>query len=90
VLGIIFASGNIPAGHEVFESDHICNKFCKFFQLPVDYKAWATAEIANNLFLPSSTRVSGQKGVDKSPMTKITDKTRGISQSVPMSLSKQT
>jgi hypothetical protein len=39
-LGNIFAGGNLPQGHENFEKDHVCNKFCKFFDVPTDYEIW--------------------------------------------------
>jgi hypothetical protein len=39
-LGNVFAGGNLPQGHEYFEKDHLCNKFCTFFDIPTDYKIW--------------------------------------------------
>ena len=39
-LGDIFADGNVITGFRAFESTHECNKFCKFFKLPTDYKNW--------------------------------------------------
>ncbi|KAG0703266.1 alpha-kinase family-domain-containing protein [Suillus ampliporus] len=42
-LGYIFTAGNLPDGYENFECQHICNFFCKFYQLPRDYDAWGDA-----------------------------------------------
>ncbi|KAF8228633.1 hypothetical protein L208DRAFT_1290489 [Tricholoma matsutake] len=33
-LGPIFAEGNIPAAHRNFETNHCCNLFCKWFNVP--------------------------------------------------------
>ncbi|KAG6808192.1 hypothetical protein H0H92_005087, partial [Tricholoma furcatifolium] len=40
LLGPIFADGNVPATHENFEANHRCNKYCDFFEVPVDYDLW--------------------------------------------------
>jgi hypothetical protein len=34
---MVFASGNLSDTHQKFESDHQCNKFCRFFQVPTIY-----------------------------------------------------
>ncbi|KAJ6537556.1 hypothetical protein DFH09DRAFT_1369095 [Mycena vulgaris] len=41
-LGAIFAEGNISSGFASLEQDHICNEFCTFFQLRIDYQDWPT------------------------------------------------
>ncbi|KAJ7512705.1 hypothetical protein B0H11DRAFT_2301998, partial [Mycena galericulata] len=32
-LGAIFAEGNVSSGYHSLERDHVCNEYCKFFQL---------------------------------------------------------
>jgi hypothetical protein len=32
-MGYIFSEGNLPSTHSSFPSQHLCNHFCKFFQL---------------------------------------------------------
>ncbi|KAJ7695732.1 hypothetical protein B0H17DRAFT_930365 [Mycena rosella] len=39
-LGNIFAEGNVSSGYQSFERDHVCNEFCKFFDLRTDYADW--------------------------------------------------
>ncbi|KAJ7699616.1 hypothetical protein B0H17DRAFT_1049036 [Mycena rosella] len=39
-LGNIFAEGNVSSGYQSFERDHVCNEFCKFFDLRTDYANW--------------------------------------------------
>jgi len=34
-LGHIFSDGNLEATYIMFPKEHECNKFCKFFKLPV-------------------------------------------------------
>ncbi|KAK7041178.1 hypothetical protein R3P38DRAFT_2512595 [Favolaschia claudopus] len=33
----LFADGNIGKGFESFQNDHVCNKFCEFFELQRDF-----------------------------------------------------
>jgi hypothetical protein len=33
-LGRLFLEGNLPSTHMLFPSEHKCNIFCHFFQLP--------------------------------------------------------
>jgi hypothetical protein len=39
-LGYIFAEGNLPETFKSFETDHMCNRFCRTFGLPTDYAKW--------------------------------------------------
>jgi len=48
-LGVIFAAGNLPATHDVFEVEHCCNVFCKFFELPTDYDNWESSRATTGL-----------------------------------------
>ena len=32
--GIIFSEGNLASTHATFSTEHVCNMFCKFFNLP--------------------------------------------------------
>ncbi|KAJ7027222.1 hypothetical protein C8F04DRAFT_1123061 [Mycena alexandri] len=42
----LFADGNVATGFESFEIDHVCNKFCQFFQLRTDYNNWNAMSIS--------------------------------------------
>jgi hypothetical protein len=44
-LGIIFAAGNLPETHDLFEMEHSCNMFCTFFHLPTDYDNWGLTTV---------------------------------------------
>jgi hypothetical protein len=39
----LFADGNVETGFESFETDHTCNKFCRWFRLRTDYDNWGPA-----------------------------------------------
>ncbi|KDR65144.1 hypothetical protein GALMADRAFT_1330174 [Galerina marginata CBS 339.88] len=41
-LGYIFSEGNVPETFKSFETDHVCNHFCRTFGLPIDYEWDAT------------------------------------------------
>ncbi|KAF8218485.1 hypothetical protein L208DRAFT_1350969, partial [Tricholoma matsutake] len=32
--GLIFSDGNLSSTHATFPTEHVCNVFCKFFELP--------------------------------------------------------
>ena len=38
-LGPIFAEGNVPSIHQDFKKKHVCNEFCKWFNIPTDYES---------------------------------------------------
>ncbi|KAJ7037547.1 hypothetical protein C8F04DRAFT_1092834 [Mycena alexandri] len=46
----LFADGNVATGFESFEIDHVCNKFCQFFQLRTDYNNWNVEDDASGGF----------------------------------------
>ncbi|KAI0062958.1 hypothetical protein BV25DRAFT_1785364, partial [Artomyces pyxidatus] len=37
-LGPLFGQGNVVNTHHRFEAEHRCNKFCKYFDIPTEYK----------------------------------------------------
>jgi hypothetical protein len=55
----LFADGNVSHGFESFETDHVCNKFCRFFELRTDYSNWGPAPAVE-----SSQSTAGMKSMD--------------------------
>jgi hypothetical protein len=70
----LFADGNISTGFASFETDHTCNKFCRFFELSTDYANWgsssnADAELDQSDVFPEQS-VDGMKTMEISALTK--------------------
>ncbi|PSS01014.1 hypothetical protein PHLCEN_2v4080, partial [Hermanssonia centrifuga] len=62
-LGVIFASGNLPEAHRSFESQHQCNRFCQYFQVPTDYSSWPSNNIGEPELSPSTAQEGAEEGV---------------------------
>ena len=37
----LFTTANIDSGYLSFESTHVCNEYCRYFNLPTDWKNMA-------------------------------------------------
>ncbi|KAF7358149.1 hypothetical protein MVEN_00863000 [Mycena venus] len=63
----LFADGNVSAGFSSFEADHVCNKFCRFFELSTDFANWGSSSNADAGLNDSEDE--GAKSMEISAMT---------------------
>lgn len=58
--GLIFSDGNLSSTHATFSTQHICNIFCEFFELPT----FSTQTAGESLFItganPNVTQEDGE------------------------------
>jgi len=66
-IGAVFGSGNIKSAFTSFETTHRCNKFCRFFELPINYNEWPDPFAATEQNKPSAS-VHGTSDMDISLM----------------------
>ncbi|KAI0089514.1 hypothetical protein BDY19DRAFT_905830 [Irpex rosettiformis] len=72
-LGPIFASGNLPNAYETFETQHKCNRYCQFFNLPTDYENWTALDFEDKED-PELNAISPGTAKEADIGDKITDK----------------
>ncbi|KAJ7455487.1 hypothetical protein FB451DRAFT_1048909 [Mycena latifolia] len=79
----LFADGNVSTGFASFETDHVCNEFCKFFKLPTDYANWEEETHSGKAMVASAVAGAATRYTIVIPSTAGLTKAMDISAAAP-------